>query len=172
MKPEKNPENARPCSVQSTCRRPCPPARGFSLIELMIVVAVIGILAGIAIPSYSEYVLRGKIVEATTQLAELRTRLEKFYQDERNYGADGVCGNDGAVTRVAMPAAPVVKYFTYTCATTGQDFTLTATGIANAGTGGFVYTLNEANQRRTTATGTGWSGAGSNCWVTAKGGGC
>jgi type IV pilus assembly protein PilE len=167
-----NPDNTRPCRAQSTCRQPRLPARGFSLIELMIVVAIIGILAGIAIPNYSEYVLRGKIVEATTQLAELRTRMEKFYQDERNYGTDGVCGNDGTVTRVAMPAAPTVKHFTYTCATTGQDFTLTATGIGSAGTGGFVYTLNEANQRRTTAVGAGWNGVGSNCWVTAKGGGC
>lgn len=96
--------------------------------------------------------------------------MEKFYQDERKYGKDGVCGkDDGDVIRVAMPVA---KYFTYTCATTGQDFTLTATGKANAGTGGFVYTLNQDNQRKTTSVGTGWSGSGSNCWVTSKGGGC
>ncbi len=143
---------------------------GFSLIEVMAVVAIIGILAAIAIPSYQDYVLRGKVIEGSNELSQLRTRLEKFYQDERNYGTDNDCGVDsGGVRRVVLPAG---RFFTYTCVTDGQTFTLTATGVANEGLGNLVYTLNHANQRRTVTVPTGWSGADSNCWVTKKNGSC
>src|ERR1700682_5659303 len=60
-------------------------ARGFTLIEMMIVVGVIGILAAIAIPNYSDYVRRGKIIEATQRLSEARTKLEQWFLDNRTY---------------------------------------------------------------------------------------
>ena len=142
---------------------------GFTLIELMVTVAIIGILAAIAVPMYGDYVTRAKIVDATNLLSDTRTRMEKYFQDERNYGTGAVCGNDGAVTRVTMPAS---NYFTFTCVTDGQTFTLTATGVATGGTNGLVYTLNHANVRSTTSVPAGWSGAGSTCWVTSRSGGC
>jgi type IV pilus assembly protein PilE len=144
---------------------------GFSLIELMIVVAIVSILAAVALPSYRDYVIRGKLAEPVNTLSDLRTKLEKYYQDERNYGV-GTCGNDGVATRVPMPAAPQVRYFTYTCATDGQTFTVTATGNANEGAGGFTFTINHNNQRRTTTVPSGWGGAGNNCWVRSKSGEC
>ena len=142
---------------------------GFTLIELMVTVAIIGILAAIAIPMYGDYVTRAKIVDATNLLSDTRTRMEKYFQDERNYGTGGVCGNDGAVTRVTMPTS---NYFAFACATNGQTFTLTATGAATGGTNGLTFTLNHANVRSTTTVPTGWSGAGSACWVTSRSGGC
>jgi type IV pilus assembly protein PilE len=60
-------------------------AAGFTLIELMIVVAVIGILAAIAYPSYTEYVLRGRRAEARTALIELMQQQERFYTQNGTY---------------------------------------------------------------------------------------
>ena len=82
-------------------------ARGFSLIELMIVVAVVAILSAVAIPSYRDYTIRAQLIEATNALSDTRVRMEQFYADNRTYGA-GACG-------VAMP---VLERFTLACATT------------------------------------------------------
>lgn len=143
--------------------------KGFTLVELMIVVAIVGILASVAIPAYSSYVLRGKLTEASTELAGIRVRLEQYYQDNRNYGStDTVCG-------MAMPTSPAVRYFTYSCnwgaGETNQSFTATATGVATEGTGGFVYTIDQNNTKATTAVPTGWT-ASASCWITKKGGSC
>jgi type IV pilus assembly protein PilE len=158
--------------------------QGFSLVELMIVVAIIAILAGIAIPQYNQHKLRAKLIEPVNTLMDLRTRMEKFYQDERNYASDNAtCGRDALnVDRIPMPAAPQVRYFTYACVTDGQSFTITATGVNTEGTGGFVFAINHANQRRTHAVPAGWQGADQNaawnagtdsaCWVRSSSGGC
>jgi len=54
--------------------------RGFTIIELMIAVAIIAILAAIALPAYNDYIQRGKLTEAFTGLADFRVRMEQFYQ--------------------------------------------------------------------------------------------
>ncbi|MCE5182170.1 MAG: prepilin-type N-terminal cleavage/methylation domain-containing protein [Betaproteobacteria bacterium] len=140
---------------------------GFTLIELMIVVAIIGILAAIAVPSYKDYVIRGKVSEAPAQLATLRVKLEQYFQDNRTYV--GACA---AGTVAPLPTGGDAQYFTYTCTLAASTFTATATGIAAQGTGGFVYTVDQNNAKATTVTGVaGWSG-NATCWVTKKGGSC
>lgn len=154
-------------------RLPCRSSlAGFTLIEVMTVVAVIGILAAIALPNYQEYLLRAKLVEAGSTLSQARVRLEQYYQDNRSYDAKpdkpgGDCGG-GAVTAKDINR----KYFDYTCVTTdeGLRFTVTATGKASGGTGAFVYTIDQSNTRKTDKAPDGWN-TGS-CWITAKGQKC
>ncbi|HVS27696.1 MAG TPA: type IV pilin protein [Burkholderiales bacterium] len=146
---------------------------GLTLIELMTVVAIMAIIAAIALPSYNDYVTRGKIPEATSNLANLRVKQEQYYQDNRDYGSTAaVCG-------VAMPGAPQMRYFTFSCnwgaGGTNQFYTVTATGTVSMA--GFVYTINESNVKTSTITAgsqpaqNGWTG-NANCWVTRKGGSC
>ena len=62
---------------------------GLTLIQLMITVAIIGILATIALPNYSEYILRGQIVDATNGLAAMQANMERHFQDNRTYATSG-----------------------------------------------------------------------------------
>lgn len=127
--------------------------RGFTLVELLVVIAVIGILASVAIPSYSNYSIRGKLMEATSALSDARIKMEQFYQDNRTY-IGGTC-----------PAA--TTNFTYACSNlTSTTYTITATGKSNLST--YSYTINESNVK---ASNTPW-GNSTTCWVTNKGGGC
>jgi type IV pilus assembly protein PilE len=139
--------------------------RGFTLIELMIAVAIVGLLATIAYPAYTQYVRRGKIVEALGELATLRVRLEQHYQDNRHYGSSAsACG-------VSMPTQPS---FTFSCtwgsSTTSQTFVATATGKASAGMDGYVFTVDDSNTQRTTQ----FEGAAvsATCWLKKQGESC
>lgn len=149
-------------------------AKGFTLIELLIVVAVLAIIASIAVPSYTQYITRGKIQEATSTLADLRVKMEQYYMDNRRYSTDaggGTCGiGNNPVTTLNLQ----VKYFTFACApgtnkagVGDQSYTSTATGA-----GGFTFTIDQGNVKKTTAVASGWTLPASDCWVQKKNGQC
>lgn len=147
-------------------------AQGFTLIEMMIVVALISILASIAIPAYGDYVLRGKLVEASAQLSDLRIKLEQSFQDNRNYTSyvNADCELLPAATTSAIVGA---KYFTYACDTTATTYTLTALSKANQGlgaAGAYTYTINETNAKATTKFA--GEAKAETCWLMKKGDSC
>ncbi len=142
---------------------------GFTLIELLIAVAIIGILAAVAVPSYRDYVIRGQIPEGLSALADLRVKLETYYQDHRNYGDDSCASASTAAW--ASFTAPSDSKFSYSCelSSNGQGYTVTVSGAAGTSLAGYAYTIDQDNQKRTTL----YKGASVNkgCWLT-KGSEC
>ena len=148
--------------------------QGFTLIEIMIVVAIIGILAAIAIPSYADYVTRGRVIEATGGLGDARNKIEQYFQDNRTYPT-------GCVVAPAAPTATQIQVqalqsFALSCGgLAATTYTITATGTGPMV--GFTYTIDQANTRTSAFTGggasKGWTAASPNtCWVLRKGALC
>lgn len=144
-----HPETSAPRSRQA----------GFTLIELMMTVAIVGILAAIAVPSYQDYVTRGRIPDATSNLAGMRVQMEQFFQDHQSY-LNGPC---------TIPTAST--YFTYSCVNnvTATTYFITATGTGSMT--GFIFTIDQSNSKATTGVPSNWT-LNPNCWVVNSGGGC
>ena len=137
--------------------------KGFSLIELMIVVAIIGLLAAIAIPNYSDYVQRGNASEATANLANLKIRMEQYFQDNKTYA------DTGGLVAPCAPVAGSAEFFSYACTVqTANSFTITAAPVAGKGMDNFSFTINQDNLKTSVFDGT----VGATCWLTSKDDSC
>lgn len=132
---------------------------GFTLIELMITVAVIGILAAIAYPSYTQYVQRANRAEARSLLMENAQFLERNFTTANRYDqtSAGVAITNATLPRTQSPVNGVARY-NLTVASTSQTFTLSAAPVGTmAGDACGTYTL----------TNTGVQGSGgsvADCW--------
>jgi type IV pilus assembly protein PilE len=149
-----------------------PRAAGFTLIELMITVAIVGILVALALPSYKNYIRRGQQPEAFNALADFRTKMEQYYQDNRNYGSSASsCASTGVSWTFTPPGA---KYFSYACVadtasgdTTQQSYIITATGIAG-GVKDDQYTIDQAGNRQTKVFKGATLSPAAACWLTSS----
>ncbi|WP_283151369.1 type IV pilin protein [Silvimonas soli] len=142
---------------------------GFTLVELMITVAVVAILTSIAIPSYQNYVIRSKLANAINGLSAMQAAMEQYFQDNRVY-------TDASAAVLAPCDGPANSRtfgdFIVSCsAITATTYTLQAVPVVATGSlAGFTYTVDQTDTK-TTTFGPAWGStaiAGS-CWSTTKG---
>jgi len=139
--------------------------RGFTTLEVLVAVALIGVLATLALPSYGTYVARARLIDAATRLSDQRAKMEQYFLDRRSYVDAG--GSCGAVAPAAAPADP----FDVTCSATASTYQIVATGRAAGGMSGFALAVDESGQRTTIAVPAGWTRT-ADCWTTRPDGTC
>lgn len=123
---------------------------GFTLIELMIVVAIIGILASISYPNYRDYVLRSEESLAKTSLVELSVNLERYFSENNSYED----ADTSLVFSSTVPAnsSNVTHNITLAVTNSGSQYTLTATPVDTTQS---VLTLDSSGLRKQGTT-IGW----------------
>lgn len=136
--------------------------RGFTLIEVMVTVAIVAILASLAYPNYIEYITRSRIIEGTSKMSDFRVRMEQYFMDNRTYLNGAACG---------VPNQPAGAHdnFGISCAGTATTYTITGQGVGSMAN--FTYTVDQTNTRATTSANPGWV-LTPGCWVTKKDGSC
>lgn len=140
------------------------PTAGFTLVEIMITVAIIGILSAVALPIYQDYVLQGRLVDATNALSSLRVRMEQYYQDNRTYLST-------STTTSPCASSSDAGLFTITCPTlTATTWIAQAQGSKQVAS--FKYTINQDGTMATTGLPTKWGSPANGCWIIHKGGTC
>ena len=138
---------------------------GFTMLEVMIVCAIVAILAAIALPNYADYVTRGKITEATTSLSDMRQRYEQYFLDTRTY--TGGCA-------FVQPLVTPQPDFAINCgdangsSETPSSYSINASGLGTMA--GFTYSIDNTGAK--TSSGPGAWGTATNCWLIRKGGLC
>lgn len=130
---------------------------GFTLVELLIVILIIGVLAAVGIPAYNDYTTRGKAVEGTSALSDGRIKMEQYFLDNRTY--------------VGGPAPAATTYFTYSLSPLPTLTTYTITAQGTGSMAAYTYTIDQANSKTSTVPAA-WLPTGATnpvaCWVTRK----
>ncbi len=120
---------------------------GFTLVELLITIAIIGILTAIAIPSYQLYLIKSRRIDATSTLTQIQLAEEKYRGN-----------NLGYATLTQLGLTPSSSYYSFTVTSSGDDYTLLAKAIGNQVMDTMCPTL------AISQSSTGISQTPANCW--------
>lgn len=115
--------------------------QGFTLIELMIVVAIIGILAAIAIPAYSDYTIRAQVSEGMNLSAAAKAATTEFYQDQGVFPANNTQAGLAANTEISGNYVSQVTVGTGAAGRIVVTYSNTAPFTANASINGALLEL-------------------------------
>ena len=126
--------------------------QGFTLIELMIVIVVLAVLVGIAVPSYRQYILRTHRVEAKSALLNLMANQEKFYLQNNTYAGDALL-DDAPPAGLGLSATTENGWYTLAITAadaTGFSATATAAGDQAVDTHCATFTIDQAGVKTAT----------------------
>lgn len=143
-------------------------SQGFTLIEVLITVAIIAILTAVAMPQYQDYVTRSRLANASTGLSTISAQMERYFQDNRTYG------NTGSFISPCNTSAASRTFgnFVISCQTPPDNLQFTLQAVGNGPVAGFTYTINQQSVRTSTVSAA-WGGATCNTkWIMKKGDSC
>jgi len=141
--------------------------KGFSLVELLVVLVIVGILASIAYPSYRDYITRARRSDGQASLLDLANRMERYYSEQNTYQTATI-GTGNATDIIASNQTPEGWYTLSITAANGSSYTLQATPNGVQGTSDTICQSLTINNIGVKGVATGPAGAptgtAATCW--------
>ena len=138
----------------------------------MIAVAIVGILAAVAYPSYRDHIVRGHLVDGTNALVTFQANMERHYQDNRTYNSYTLGGTTFTSPCLVTDAAPrTFGKFVVTCSTAPSDTAYVLQAVGSGPAAGFTYRIDQVGNASTFAAPSGY-GTCATQWIVKRGQAC